>query len=324
MKGVIIFFFLSLLFASETISATTIWRSDNEVMSLFEKWLVKHGKIYNALGEKAKRFEIFKENLRFIDEHNKNFPNKTYTLGLNVFADLTDDEYQSWYLGTRIDLEGMLSTFDDSDEYLHQVESESLPDSVDWRRDGFVLPIKNQGRCGSCWAFSAVCSVEWIVALRTGQLTSLSEQELVDCDNTMSKGCDGGYYHLAFDYIAKNGISSGQSYPYTGRVGQCTSKVKVARIDGYKRILANNENALQLGVSSRVISVTIKSSSTEFKLYSSGIFTGQCGNNYDHAVNIVGYGSENGFDYWIMRNSWSTYWGENGYMRIKQIGRAHV
>lgn len=330
MKSIIIFFSLFLFFAPKIISTITtshldnhkkkpVWQTNNEVMSLFEEWLIKHKKVYNALGEKAKRFEIFKNNLMFIDDHNSRYPNKTYTLGLNVFADLTDNEYQSKYLASRINKKRMSLASRNSDgvEYVHKVGSESLPDSVDWRSKGIVLPIENQGECGSCWAFSAICSVEGIYAQRTGKLISLSKQELVDCSPN-SEGCDGGDYEDAFEYITFYGISSEQSYPYEAEDGDCQleDKTKVVQIDGYYEVTKNDEKVLQKSVSDQIISVSIKANSTEFKLYTSGIFNGKCGDELDHSINIIGYGSEDNVDYWLVRNSWGTEWGEDGYIRI--------
>ncbi|KAI5660658.1 hypothetical protein M9H77_19981 [Catharanthus roseus] len=297
-----IFFILSLLSLSlasqisitiinngEKLEPQTNWRSHDEVMGLYESWLVEHGKTYDSIGEKSKRFEIFKDNLRYIDDQNS-IANSTYKLGLNKFADLTLDEYVSMYLGTRpaaVESEERIS-----DQYLPSA-TDTLPISFDWRQKGAVTPVRNQGRCGSCWAFSTVSSVEAINAIVTGDLVSLSEQELVDCD-TSNKGCNGGNMERAFNYKA------------------------VVGINGYKRVPANNEQALQNAVVHQVVSVGIDASSRTFQLYKSGIYTGDCGKSINHAVNVVGYGVENGVDYWIVRNSWGTNWGENGYVRMQR------
>lgn len=294
-------------------------RSDEEVMSMYESWMVNHGKSYNALGEKEKRFEIFKDNLRYIEEQNA-MPNRTYKLGLNRFADLSNEEYRRTYMGTRTDAKRRFSKVK-SDRYAPKV-GDSLPDSIDWREKGAVAPIKDQGGCGSCWAFSTIASVEGINQIVTGDLISLSEQELVDCDTSYDEGCNGGLMDYAFQFIIKNGgIDSEEDYPYTGRDGRCDQyrkNAKVVSIDSYEDVPASNENALQKAVANQPISVAIEGGGRDFQLYESGIFTGRCGVDLDHGVNVVGYGSENGVDYWIVRNSWGASWGEKGYVRMQR------
>ncbi|KAI5661124.1 hypothetical protein M9H77_20447 [Catharanthus roseus] len=323
-----IFFILSLLSLSlasqisvtiinneEKLEPQTNWRSHDEVMGLYESWLVEHGKTYDSIGEKSKRFEIFKDNLRYIDDQNS-IANSTYKLGLNKFADLTLDEYLSMYLGTRpaaVESEERIS-----DQYLPSA-TDTLPISFDWRQKGAVTPVRNQGRCGSCWAFSTVASVEAINAIVTDDLVSLSEQELVDCDSS-NKGCNGGNMERAFNYVIRNGgIDTKENYPYKAHKGTCDpNRVTVVGINGYKRVPANNERALQNAVVHQVVSVGIDASSRTFQLYKSGVYTGDCGKSINHAVNAVGYGVENGVEYWIVRNSWGTNWGENGYIRMQR------
>ncbi|KAL0366212.1 UNVERIFIED_CONTAM: Cysteine proteinase RD21A [Sesamum radiatum] len=294
-------------------------RSHDELVSMYESWLVKHGKSYNALGEKERRFEIFKDNLRYIDEQNA-LADRTYKLGLNRFADLTNDEYRKTFLGARRDGKRRL-TSTKSDRYAPKV-GESLPDSVDWRAKGAVAPVKDQGSCGSCWAFSTIAAVEGINQIVTGNLTSLSEQELVDCDTSYNQGCNGGLMDYAFEFIIKNGgIDSEEDYPYKGRDGRCDQfrkNAKVVSIDGYEDVPENNEKALQKAVVNQPVSVAIEAGGRDFQLYESGIFTGKCGTSLDHGVVAVGYGSENGKDYWIVRNSWGASWGEKGYIRMQR------
>ncbi|KAK6139003.1 hypothetical protein DH2020_027255 [Rehmannia glutinosa] len=294
-------------------------RSHDEMMSMYESWLVKHAKSYNALGEKEKRFEIFKDNLRYVDEQNA-LANRTYKLGLSRFADLTNDEYRKTYLGTRPDAKRRFSKVK-SDRYEPKV-GDSLPESVDWREKGAVAPVKDQGSCGSCWAFSTIASVEGINQIVTGDLVTLSEQELVDCDTSYDEGCNGGLMDYAFQFIIKNGgIDTEVDYPYTGRDGRCDTyrrNAKVVSIDSYEDVPANNENALKKAIANQPVSVAIEAGGRDFQLYESGIFSGKCGLDLDHGVNVVGYGTENGADYWIVRNSWGASWGEKGYIRMKR------
>ncbi|KAL9237989.1 hypothetical protein vseg_012473 [Gypsophila vaccaria] len=295
-------------------------RSDDEVMSMYESWLVKHGKNYNALGEKERRFNIFKDNLRFIDQ--RNAENRSYKLGLNRFADMTNEEYRSKYLGTRPRPETKLGR-SKSDRYAFRAaEDESLPESIDWRTKGAVVGVKDQGSCGSCWAFSAIAAVEGINQIVTGDLISLSEQELVECDTTYNEGCNGGNMDKAFEFIIKNGgIDTDDDYPYTGRDGRCDTNrknAKVVTIDSYEEVPIYDEKSLQKAVANQPVSVAIEGSGRDFQLYHSGIFTGTCGTSLDHGVAAVGYGSENGLDYWIVKNSWGLSWGERGYIRMQR------
>lgn len=294
-------------------SADAGGRSEAEAASLYEAWLVKHGKFYNALGEKDRRFEIFKDNLRFIDEHNAK--NLSYRLGLTRFADLTNDEYRSTYLGAKPHRRNLRT----SDRYQPRV-GDALPESVDWREKGAVPDVKDQGSCGSCWAFSAIGAVEGINKIVTGDLIALSEQELVDCDTSYNEGCNGGLMDYAFEFIINNGgIDSEEDYPYKGTDGRCDQNrknAKVVTIDSYEDVPANDEQALKKAVAGQPVSVAIEAGGRAFQLYDSGVFDGICGTALDHGVVAVGYGTENGKDYWIVRNSWGKSWGESGYIRM--------
>ncbi|KAM1022196.1 hypothetical protein FF1_043114 [Malus domestica] len=301
--------------------STGSWRTDDEVMSIYEGWLAEHGKAYNALGEKERRFQIFKDNLRYIDEQNSK--NLSYKLGLNRFADLSNDEYRNTYLGTktRAQKKRLSNRNTKSDRYAPRV-GDSLPDSIDWREEGAVNPIKDQGSCGSCWAFSTISAVEGVNKLVTGDLISLSEQELVDCDTTYNEGCNGGLMDYAFEFIIKNGgIDSEEDYPYKGYDATCDPYRKNARvvsIDTYEDVPVNSENALKKAVANQPIAVAIEGGGRDFQLYNSGVFTGRCGTALDHGVTVVGYGTDKGLDYWIVRNSWGASWGEKGYIRMQR------
>ncbi|XP_024969380.1 low-temperature-induced cysteine proteinase-like [Cynara cardunculus var. scolymus] len=298
---------------------TTNWRTDDEVNAMYESWLLKHGKTYNALGEKDRRFQIFKDNLRFIDDHNSG--DHTYKLGLNKFADLTNEEYRSTYTGIKtIDAKRKQPKVK-SDRYALR-SGEALPESVDWREKGAITGVKDQGSCGSCWAFSTTGSVEGINQIVTGDLISVSEQELVDCDTSYNEGCNGGLMDYAFEFIINNGgIDTEEDYPYTGRDGKCDTyrkNAKVVSIDGYEDVPVNDESALQKAVANQPIAVAIEAGGRDFQFYTSGIFTGQCGTALDHGVLAVGYGSENGKDYWIVKNSWGDAWGESGFLKMER------
>ncbi|CAH8360144.1 unnamed protein product [Eruca vesicaria subsp. sativa] len=294
-------------------------RSNVDVGFIFQTWLSTHGKSYvNALGEKQRRFEIFKDNLRFVDQHNAK--NLSYQLGLNRFADLTVKEYQGLLAGG-FDHEPTQRARRVSHRYVSLAEDQ-LPESVDWRKEGAVTAVKDQGSCSCCWAFSTVAAVEGINKIVTGELISLSEQELLDC-NIDNYGCAGrGYMDISFKFLINNniGLVSQIDYPYTAVQGNCNhnenSANKVVKIDGYEDLPVNDEMSLKKAVAHQPVSVGIDKKSREFMLYKSGIYNGPCGTQLDHAVVIVGYGSENGQDYWIVKNSWGTIWGEAGFVKM--------
>ncbi|CAA2938088.1 cysteine ase RD21A-like [Olea europaea subsp. europaea] len=249
----------------------TLQRSDDELMSLYESWLVTHGKAYNGIGEKERRFEIFKDNLRFIDEHNS--VDREYKVGLNRFSDLTNEEYQSMLVGGRLNKKTRLMNGVNNDRYKFKA-GDKLPESIDWREKGAVASVKDQGQCGSCWAFSTVGAVEGINKIVTGELISLSEQELVDCDRSYNQGCNGGLMDYGFEFIKKNGgIDTEEDYPYQARDGTCDQNRKNARvvsIDGYEDVPENDEQSLKKAVANQPVSVAIEAGGRAFQLYQSG------------------------------------------------------
>jgi len=295
-------------------------RSEEEARRMYEEWKAEHGRASNAIGEDELRFQVFRDNLKYIDEHNAaaDAGLHSFRLGLNRFADITNEEYRNTYLGVRTKPERKQKL---SARY-QAADNEALPETVDWRTKGAVAAIKDQGGCGSCWAFSAIAAVEGINAIATGDLIALSEQELVDCDTSYNEGCNGGLMDYAFEFIINNGgIDSEEDYPYAERDGRCDANkknAKVVTIDGYEDVTPNSEKSLQKAVANQPISVAIEAGGRAFQLYKSGIFTGTCGTALDHGVAAVGYGTENGKDYWLVRNSWGTVWGEAGYIRMER------
>ncbi|XP_023529748.1 cysteine protease XCP1-like [Cucurbita pepo subsp. pepo] len=289
--------------------------SMDKTIELFESWMSRHSKTYRSIEEKLHRFEIFLDNLKHIDETNKKV--SSYWLGLNEFADLSHEEFKSKYLGLKVEFPRKRSA-----RGFSYWDVEDVPESVDWRLKGAVTPVKNQGSCGSCWAFSTVAAVEGINQIVTGNLTSLSEQELIDCDRSFNNGCYGGLMDYAFQYIMSNsGLRKEDDYPYLMEEGKCIREKEqfdVVTISGYEDVPANDEQSLLKALSNQPVSVAIEASGRNFQFYKGGIFTGRCGTEMDHGVTAVGYGSSEGTDYIIVKNSWGPKWGENGYIRMKR------
>uniref|UniRef100_A0A1J3CSU4 Putative cysteine proteinase n=1 Tax=Noccaea caerulescens TaxID=107243 RepID=A0A1J3CSU4_NOCCA len=291
---------------------------DAEAALIFESWMLKHEKVYKSVAEKERRLTIFEDNLRFIT--NRNAENLGYRLGLTRFADLSLHEYGEICHGAdpRPPKNHVFMT--SSDRYKTS-SGDVLPKSVDWRNEGAVTEVKDQGHCRSCWAFSTVGAVEGLNKIVTGELVTLSEQDLINC-NKENNGCGGGKVETAYEYLVNNGgLGTNNDYPYKAVNGVCDGRLKennknVIMIDGYENLPANNELALRKAVAHQPVTAVIDSSSREFQLYESGVFDGTCGTNLNHGVVVIGYGTENGRDYWIVRNSWGNTWGEAGYMKM--------
>ncbi|KAF8399855.1 hypothetical protein HHK36_015726 [Tetracentron sinense] len=299
-------------------------KSEKDLFTLYQRWLAIHRPSENDLGieNMLKRYHIFKNNVRYVHASNKR-SNVSYTLGLNKFADLSNKEFRAIYTGSGrkvLQRESMAG----EKSFMYENDMEPLPASVDWRKKGAVTAVKDQGPCGSCWAFSTVVAVEGINQIRSGKLVSLSEQELVDCDKKVNEGCNGGLMDYAFQFIVENGgISKEGDYPYTASDNQCNLTKKNSPevvIDGYEDVPANSTDTLMRAVHNQPVSVAIEAGGLEFQFYWKGVFSGTCGTNLDHGVAIVGYGeTSKGVKYWIVKNSWGSDWGENGYIMMKRI-----
>ncbi|KAH8405046.1 hypothetical protein KR222_005636, partial [Zaprionus bogoriensis] len=288
----------------------------------FQSFRLKHNKTYKDLGEELRRMRIFDENLKTINAHNKRFAagKESYKMGVNEFSDLLPIEFESIMLSS-IDTTALLTGTDFVYTPLGNITS--IPASVDWREKGAVTPVKNQGQCGSCWAFSTTAVLESHHIIKTQQQVSLSEQNLVDCTSGApyyNYGCNGGWPSAALRYIKNNGgINTEAAYPYEGVDGSCRfvqNKVG-AKVSATATVEDGNESALAVVIAETgPVSVCIDASL--FQHYSSGVFNQpSCPGNINHAVVVVGYGSDNtGGDFWLVKNSWGDTWGENGYIRM--------
>ncbi|XP_014507446.1 vignain [Vigna radiata var. radiata] len=293
--------------------------SEQGLWDLYERWR-SHHTVSRSFDEKQKRFNVFKANV--MNVHNANKMDKPYKLKLNRFADMTNHEFTTTYANSKVGHHRMFRGMPLGNGTFMYENVDKVPSSVDWRKKGAVTDVKDQGKCGSCWAFSTVAAVEGINQIKTNKLVSLSEQELVDCDTKENAGCNGGLMESAFDFIKQHGITKESNYPYEARDGTCdASKVKkpAVSIDGHETVPVNNEAALLKAVAHQPVSVAIDAAGFFFQFYSEGVFTGLCGTNLNHGVAIVGYGTtQDGTKYWTVKNSWGSEWGENGYIRMKR------
>jgi len=288
---------------------------------LFQQYVAKYSKKYSH-DETFMRFQIFQDNLKKVNAHNAEAAagKHSFTLEMNQYADMTNAEYKTKIVGLK-----RPAAFMNAESTANFVNS--APAAWDWRTNAVkvVNPVKNQGQCGSCWAFSAIATIEGAYALETKTLKSLSEQQLVDCVNNGENTCNvGGEMYQGVEYVAKNGVETESDYAYTGTSGggcKFDSSKVAATIKGYKNITSGNETALKLATYNQpVVSIGIDASSFWFQLYSSGVYDdSSCKNDIndlDHGVAVVGYGtdSSSGKDYWIVRNSWGEGWGMQGYI----------
>ena len=308
MRGLILAFALVCVSSALDISLDAYWQSFKST----------HQKIYASESEETERRLIWENNLRFIRQHNlqAQLGKKSFTVKMNKFGDMTNLEFARMFNGFNS------SKLASRSRNIAPRTNVAVPDAVDWRTQGYVTPVKDQGQCGSCWAFSAVAALEGQHFKQSGSLVSLSEQNLVDCSGKYGNmGCNGGLMDQAFEYIkANNGIDTEDSYPYTARDGKCKfDPANVGATDtGYVDIESGSEEALTEAIATvGPVSVAIDASQMSFQFYSSGIYTDDyCSSYYlDHGVTAVGYDSMGqGQDYYIVKNSWGTGWGNQGYI----------
>jgi C1A family cysteine protease len=296
MKLLVIAALISTAFAVSTIDA----------QDQFVQFMNVFNKKYESTSELFKRFNIFKDNVEFIQQHNAE--NHTYTLGVNEFTDLSHEEFVNTYVG-KLSTENAAPLVSLDDGIIADT-----PNDQDWRQRGAVNPVRNQGQCGSCWAFAAVAALEGATKVGKGNLPVLSEQHLVDCSGSAGNhGCGGGLPSNALNWASRNGgVCSGSSYPYTGRDGRCNTGCTKAATTGGAGSVAASDSGLVSALNGRPVAVAIVASGRAFQSYSSGVFTGPCPGNLDHAVTAVGYTGAA----WIVRNSWGSSWGQGGYIMM--------
>ncbi len=294
---------------------SSVFGSYSTIHTKFQDFINTYNKTYYTVSEYNYKYNIFKYNVEYINY--MNYLNNSYKLSINNYTDINHTEFTFDYNKYSLDNKLFGDSIDcEVNHTLLTIHNSTIPDSVDWRQKGGVTTVKNQGNCGSCWAFSAVEAVEGLHAIRTNNLLNLSEQELIDCSE--NDGCNGGLMDSAFNYIINNGICALEEYPYAAKKSKCKKCKNKIHINGCSDVPYNNETALMAAVALQPISIAIEADKMAFQFYSSGVFDGKCGTNLDHGVLLVGYGTENGKDYWLVKNSWGSHWGENGYIKIKR------
>jgi len=273
----------------------------------YMRYVTEFGKSYGTKAEFKFRLEQFKKTMAKIAEHHSNDAHKS-EVGLNEFSDWTESEYKK-LLGYKPSIKA---------EEPELLDVSNLKGSIDWRTRGAVTPVKNQGQCGSCWAFSSTGAIEGSNFIANGRLTSLSEQQLVDCSK-QNNGCGGGLMDYAFAYVKTSPLMTEAAYPYTARDGTCkyVRSQGVGTVSGYRDVGVDSTGAqLRAALDKGPVSVAIEADQFVFQGYRTGVITSGCGNALDHGVLAVGYGTEGGQEYFLVKNSWGAGWGANGYVKI--------
>lgn len=297
------------------LSLLTITASAESEWSKFSHW-VQHFKIIaESETHLGRMFHTWVDNNAFIQEINDR--NLSYSLGHNQFSGMNSEEFREYLARSPILLT-------DHKQTLNLRQETSFPESVNWVKTGAVTPVKDQGQCGSCWSFSTTGALEGAFFNKYGKLQSFSEQQLVDCDTLRNggkdHGCKGGLMDNAFSWIQKNGgLCLESDYPYvsgtTQKEGDCKKTCDLvggSAVEKYVDVDPSSENAFLTALSKTPLSIAIEADQREFQLYKSGVFTGTCGTKLDHGVLAVGYAA----DYILVKNSWSTSWGDGGYIKL--------
>jgi len=292
--------------------ATRMLKVSSPVESAWTHWKQTQGKSYGNNSEEQYRFGVFTDNYAKVQKFNAS--GELAKLALNKFADMTQVEFKNMYLGYKKPAfmkSNMVARF----------STENLKSSKNWVTEGAVGAVKDQGQCGSCWAFSAVSSTESANYLgrHLTSVPSYSEQQLVDCAGGSygNMGCNGGLMDQAFEYIKTHPLANESDYPYTAQDGTCSYSSGTGSVSAYTDVTPNSPDQLRAALNQQPVSVAIEADSYVFQLYSTGVITSSgCGQQLDHGVTAVGYGTEGSNDYFLVRNSWGASWGDQGYVKI--------
>jgi len=310
--------FRDFLVTAAVISFASSVPTDDDCQRAFKEFVLRYDKTYDSVDQRAKAAVAFCHSLAYVEAENAK-QNK-FTLVINELADLVPENF-----GARLGL-GVPPTRSMGAQLLgtDRYSGAPLPESIDWVARGAVTMPKNQGQCGACWSFATTGALEGAWYIASGKLVSLSEQQLVDCSkNGGNDGCNGGLMTTAFHYLSSKAVCAEANYSYTADAGKClettcTVGIPPGQVSGFREVPSGDEKALMEAVSKQPIAVGIEADQSPFTLYSHGILKAQCGSHLNHGVLLVGYGTENGTDYWKVKNSWGPQWGEDGYIRLER------
>lgn len=289
----------------------------------YMQYVATYNKVYDSVDEYNMRQALFKKSLERVGI--KNVRNDTLMhSGITKFSDWTEEEFQA-IMGLKNagkpEIKGRFMKFTNRD----------VADSIDWRKTGNVSDVKDQGSCGSCWAFSSTGALESAWSIQKGEMILLSEQQLVDCTNVKwgNLGCNGGWYYNSYDYLANgNTLETEDDYPYTAVTGKTCNDTKKGKVSDINYAVVDpGLELIKAALNVGPVNVAVAAGNNVFMDYTGGIITEAdgCPTDIDHAILAVGYGTENGVEYYIVKNSWGTDWGEEGYVRIQAIdGRTGV
>ena len=292
--------------------------SGAHIVDRFDAWLGEYG-VDVGENDYVSLFDKWASNDKFIEEVNAK--NLSHVLGHNQFSAMDTTDY-SRFLGYASVLNGPKRLS------MKRKLDVVVPDSVNWVDKGGVTPVKDQGQCGSCWSFSTTGALEGAFFVKNSRLVSLSEQQLVDCDNLRGggrdQGCNGGLMDNAFTWIGKNGgLCLESDYTYfsgdTQDEGTCKKTCSVypgSNVQRFVDVPASDDAQMMAAIAQQPVAIAIEADQREFQLYKSGVFSGTCGTTLDHGVLVVGYGAETGADYYLVKNSWGVSWGAGGYIKL--------